>query len=434
MIFPEGCKLTTIGESAFESTNLREILLPDFVLSMGGSAMRYNYCLEKVSLGKVITSVPQSCFGNDNYITEMILPNTITTVNQGAFRECNAMQLDSLPSCLKTIGLGGFYGCNRIKINKWPETLTSIGEQACAGWHKMDSIVIPSHVTSIGSRAFLNCGKLKYAELPSCFYSIADNLFVGCPLEVLTLKSASVAEYNSSYPPVDNSIRGSITLRVPNYLVNYYKQDSYWYNFKEIEGFGTEEVDYWNIYRPCVLDAHNRYLETPDVKVNENASLKILGALPMDINNFIVDHGGPSSGMLQSNCENIAIKGTCSVRYYTEASKWYFVSLPFDMAVADLKVPSNMQYAIRYYDGANRAANGASGSWKNYTAEDIIPAGTGFIYRPASQDGLSSMRSIMNRSRTWCHTKSLPRCLLHTNRKIPPTKGGIDWKSLSDLL
>lgn len=396
MVFPEGCKLATIGEYAFYQTGLRELILPDSVQSIGQYAMSNNRHLEKVSLGKALTAVPKYCFDGCYYINQMTLPNTITTVNEQAFYNCGSMQLDSLPANLRTIGSHGFYGCGTIKIKNWPETLTTIGEQACAGWHKMDSIVIPSHVTSIGSSAFLNCGKLKYAELPSNFYSIPNSLFEGCPLETLVLKSASVAQYN--YYPVPTDRCGSVTLRVPNYLVNYYKQDPYWYNFKDIEGFGTEEVDLWRIYRPCVLDSHNRYAGSPDVNIMQDGSLKISGVLPMEINDFYVDHRGSSYGQLLSNCENIVIKGECSVHYYTEASKWYFISLPFDMAVADIKPGENVQYAIRYYDGANRATNGASGSWKNYTAEDVIPAGTGFIYQ-TSANGWTLFYAVDNESK-----------------------------------
>ena len=382
MIFPEGCKLTTIGERAFDATNLRELILPDSVQSIGQYAMYNNRHLEKVSLGKALTAVPKYCFDGCYYINQMTLPNTITTVNEQAFYECGSMQLDSLPANLKTIENRGFYGCGTIKIKKFPETLTTIGEEACAGWHSMDSIVIPSSVTSIGTRAFYSCGKLQYAELPSYFYSIPDRLFQDCPLETLVLKSASVAQYNSSGYPVSTDRCESVTLRVPNYLVNYYKQDPYWYHCKEIEGFGTEEVDRWDIWRPVVLDSHNRYAGSPDIRIYENGSQKISGALPMEINNFIIDHGGSNYGQILSNCESISIKGDCSVHYYTDASKWYFISLPFDMAVSEIKpTDSSVQYAIRYYDGANRAANGASGSWKNYTEDDVIPAGTGFIYQ-----------------------------------------------------
>lgn len=399
MIFPEGCKLTTIGERAFDATNLRELILPDSVQTMGQYAMYSNRQLEKASLGKVLTVVPEYCFAYCYYMYQMTLPNTITTVNEYSFNECVSMKLDSLPANLKTIGAHGFYGCNNIKIKEWPETLTTIGEQACAGWHSMDSIVIPSHVTSIGSATFLNCGRLKYAELPSNFYNIPGTVFEGCPLETLVLKSASVALYSSPWYPVPTDRCGSVTLRVPNYLVNYYKQDSYWYNFKEIEGFGTEEVDVWNIYRPCVLDSHNRYAGNPDIHIYENGLQKISGALPMEINNFIIDHGGSNYGQILSNCESISIKGDCSVHYYTDASKWYFISLPFDMAVSEIKpTDSSVQYAIRYYDGANRAANGASGSWKNYTEDDVIPAGTGFIYQ-TSKNAWTFFYAVDNESK-----------------------------------
>ncbi|MCM1313102.1 MAG: leucine-rich repeat domain-containing protein [Bacteroides sp.] len=430
LYFPEGCQLKTIGAHSMGCNNLREVILPDSVQSIGEYAMDDNFHLKKVSLGKALTTIPKYCFQDDYYIEEMILPNTITVVDEYAFQncyamkcfcndddiienmmpnaittikkygfnECRAMQLDSLSANLQTIAEYGLYGCNTIKIKKWPETLTTIGQYAFAYCWEIDTLVIPNHITSLGQNAFQYCTGIKYAELPSRFYTIANSLFVGCNLETLTLNTASVAEYNSTYPPVDNNKRGSITLRVPNYLVNYYKQDSYWYNFKEIEGFSTDNVDLWDIYRPCVLDAHNRYLGTPDVNVYENASLKITGALPMDINNFMIDHGQPNSGQFQSNCENIAIKGDCKLRYWTEANRWYFISLPFDMAVADLEVPSNMQYAIRYYDGANRAANGASGSWKNYTSEDIIPAGTGFIYQ-TSVAGWTHFHSLDNETK-----------------------------------
>ncbi len=65
----------------------------------------------------------------------------------------------------------------------------------------------------------------------------------------------------------------------------------------------------------------------------------------------------------------------------TEAKKWYFVSLPFDLDVSRITPGDGAQYAIRYYDGAGRAANGKSGNWKNVDRTSIIPAGTGFIFQ-----------------------------------------------------
>ncbi len=69
------------------------------------------------------------------------------------------------------------------------------------------------------------------------------------------------------------------------------------------------------------------------------------------------------------------------VSLYTPKNRWYFFSLPFDMKISDIThSAADVQYKIGYYDGGNRAANGATGSWKTFDKEnDVIPAGTGFI-------------------------------------------------------
>lgn len=82
-----------------------------------------------------------------------------------------------------------------------------------------------------------------------------------------------------------------------------------------------------------------------------------------------------------SNCGNIKVNGKVQVSLYTRKNYWYFFSLPFDMKISDIThSAASVQYKIGYYDGGNRAANGATGSWKTFDKEnDVIPAGTGFI-------------------------------------------------------
>ena len=83
-----------------------------------------------------------------------------------------------------------------------------------------------------------------------------------------------------------------------------------------------------------------------------------------------------------NNCDKVTASGDNRLDYWTEAKRWYFISLPFDLDVSRITPwSSGVQYAIRYYDGAGRAANGKSGNWKNVDRTGIIPAGTGFIYQ-----------------------------------------------------
>ena len=84
----------------------------------------------------------------------------------------------------------------------------------------------------------------------------------------------------------------------------------------------------------------------------------------------------------QSPLLPLAQEGELKLDYYTKAKKWYFISLPFDLDIAKITHDvAGTQYAIRSYDGAARAINGATGNWKNIDRTTTIPAGTGFIFQ-----------------------------------------------------
>ena len=97
--------------------------------------------------------------------------------------------------------------------------------------------------------------------------------------------------------------------------------------------------------------------------------------------NLDVDCPSEAYAQISSATDAVTIKGDVSERIYTQGMTWNFLSLPFDCDLSRLEVEDGSAYAIRYYDGASRAANNvASGNWKNYGKRDIIPMGTGFIY------------------------------------------------------
>ena len=74
------------------------------------------------------------------------------------------------------------------------------------------------------------------------------------------------------------------------------------------------------------------------------------------------------------------------------------ISLPFDFTVGEVTNDANAKLAIRYYDGASRAVDGAKGNWKNYAAEDVIKAGTGFIVQASAATTLT-FRAMDNESK-----------------------------------
>lgn len=373
---------TSIGEYAFFRTHLKNVILPDSLTTLGKYAFAYNYQAEHIDLGKKIENIPEWAFAF-NYYSKFNLPNTIKIINDDGFRDCREMELDSLPSALTTIGNLAFSGCWKLKA-KFPDGVTSIGDDAFRYNYALDTLYMPKNVPSYGTTPFGDCKNLKYAVMPTGKYS-AGSVFPNCTsLNRLRLESPTVVSCTHIGPNISN-----ITLEVPAFLVNSYKLDSYWYNAKAIEGFDTSEITEWTINNPLVLN-HERMNGNPSMIIKGNGSrlpsLKINGDSDQQINDLQI--GGSMNnyvnypGQILSNCDHVTVNGDVSVDLESNGKYWYFFSLPFDIKVSEI-VPhgTDVQFAVRYYDGANRAANGASGSWKNYNMDDVIPAGTGFIFQ-----------------------------------------------------
>ena len=399
--FPQSC--TKISGSAFLGSHITEAILSDNLEEIGdnskpnaygyGGASPYNYdnhafnyChqLKKVSLGSKLKSVNCATFSGCTVMQEINMPNCITNIYDYAFSGCSSLQI---------VTFGDDSNTNENQPVIFPEGLKTIGGYAFSGCKSLYSINVPSSVTSIGSYAFNGCAGLVSAELGANVYSLynSNSIFAGCSsLRTLRLNSPTVVKVNESNSesnrPIENSYRANITLQVPAFAVNNYKLDQYWYNFKVVEGFETEEVSYWPVNGSLVLN-RERFGGCPDLTIAANGSLKINGDAAQDFQDVTVNQNQSSyvDGCLLSNCDHITINGNLTLFYYMgtankNKNSWHFTSLPFDMKVGDIDA-KGAQLAIRTYDGANRAANGATGSWKKLTADDVIPAGTGFIFQ-----------------------------------------------------
>ena len=367
-----------VGKYAFNRSHVKELIMPDDMTDFYGGSDSYNcfgnmYWLEKLVLPKNLTRIPNYTFDCGYYISEAVMPEKLQTVGKYAFRDCCRMKA-TLPEGIKTVEESGFYNCDSLRL-PLPETLTTIGEYAFRYIDSFKSLVIPQSVTSIGEYAFANCPNMTNVELSVNQYSLANGVFRDCgKLKTVKLKSPTVTTISDTYPLNDIT---SVTIQVPHYLVNSYKLHSYWYNAKAIEPFDYSDVEYIPIHGNLTLN-HERFGGQPSIHIYRENSLKINGENDQKFNVIWINN----QGQLLNNCDNITAVGDNKMSYWTDAKKWYFVSLPFDLDMSRIyPETAGTQYAIRYYDGAGRAANGKSGNWKNVDRTGIIPAGTGFIYQ-----------------------------------------------------
>lgn len=396
--------LVNIGSNAFYHTNIRKAFLPESCLNLGNGIFNYCTLLEDVSISDKLKEIPSAMFYNCCGLKTFQLPSQLTTVNNSAFNNC-VLTAFELPESLTTIGSSAFRNTNQN------------GEK--------DKLIIPKNVVSIEAYAFADCTQYTSAELPVGYYNVNGIGILPTSIKTLRLNCPTVVKHPSAI--IDDNVKQNVTLQVPSFLVNSYKLDEYWYEFAAIEGFETDEINEWVLNSDLVLGARERLAGTPNIKINSIGSLKINGTDGMSINDLTIEIDPDNNvyGRIFSNADGVTTNGNLWMDFRAGTSnKWYFLSLPYNVKVSEIIFTNNNpRRAIRYYDGANRAANGASGSWKNFAEDDIIPAGTGFIFQ-VSEGGWWRIPTQVDESKEYLTSnKMFVKALAENNSNNASDKG-----------
>lgn len=382
---PEG--LTKIGDDAFVNAySLEYVGFPSTLESIGSWAFQYTSIISAILPDKC-TQIGRNAFSNCRFLKNVKLSDALTEIDDYTFDYCYELRTFKLPEMLKAIGQDAFRYCSYIAFD-FPESLKSIGYCAFQNTNRYGEkaeLILPKNVSSIGQWAFTD-SKYTYAEIPVSFYALEyKEYFLPSTVTTIRLNCPTVIGRKSSTARiVSDSDRPNITLQVPSFLVNAYKLDDYWYNFGKIEGFSTAEIDEWVINDALVLGARDRFEGNPSIEINTGGSLKINGTDGMSVADlsFKISPYGAIYGQMFSNADDVTVSGKLWNEFYTYKNQWYFMALPYNIKVSDIiSASSTAKRAIRYYDGAHRAENGATGSWTDYGQDDIIPAGTGFIFQ-----------------------------------------------------
>lgn len=399
--------LLDIGKNSFYNSYVETIGLPLTLETIGNDAFAYSMLTEAI-LPDGIKSIGRESFAYCKFLKKVDYPDSLVYTPDYGFRYCYNLKTVLLSENIARIGSGTFYGCSSLNL-RLPSNIEFIDYDAFANT-AIDSLFFENDIVfGAGSNTystFYDCDKLVYAELPSSFYSVdAQSLISYCDnLKTLVLKSPTVVggKYKSNFL---NGCPTDVIIKVPSFLVNSYKLDEYWYNYK-IEGFNTGDIKDWTLNGNLVMNARERFDGKPNLTINKSGSIKLNGdavqvfdSLYTTSYNYYSGTSSDAFARILVNNDATSIEGEYKHNYYVKGKYWFFVSLPFDFKVSDVTADTEgTKFVFRYYDGASRAANGASGNWKNYTDDAVITAGTGFIVQ-ASADCWLTFTALDNESK-----------------------------------
>lgn len=400
--------LKTIGDYAFYNCSLQNVVIPEGVTEIGYYAFSSNsgydyiydengyhmydengnylikyYCkLNSVSLPSTLRSIGTYAFSYQRYLNTVTIADGLTNIPDYAFYYCTGLTNLRLPSTLQSIGSNAFYSCSSLK-----------------------KVELPDAVTTINSYAFNYCSNLEEVVLPSMLKAI-NYPFQSCnKLTRMTCKSI--------VPPYANSnIMGGnerqCTLTVPNLSVNVYKQTSYWDQFnivgvdilpETIIISDTYKMNWPELisasYKPNIIINDWNLQRFGSLIVNGNSTLSV-GQLTIKYdpntarNNSYYENGNYTHNRFAyaSLINNANMRAdNITTEFWMKANTWEFLTIPYDVKVSDIRENfAGTPLVIRKYDGEKRAAGLTNETWVDMTADSILQAGQGYIWRSASTD------------------------------------------------
>ena len=127
--------LKSLGRQALTGTSITTITIPktvetlDAYPSLSGYSFAYKATkLKKAIFAEGIQTIPAGAFMENTSITEVVIPNSVTTIGGSAFKKCTGLTNSSLdlPDSITTIGDSSFDGCTGLTSIMLPPKVTTI--------------------------------------------------------------------------------------------------------------------------------------------------------------------------------------------------------------------------------------------------------------------------------------------------------------------
>ena len=171
--------LITIGEEMFYQSDLRSVVIPTNVTTVGYSAFKRCSSLTTVTFEK---ESQLKTIGGDYYY--------------GAFSDCTALTSIEIPASVETIGNTAFSDCSSLATVTFEKgsRLKTIGNNAYYRCISLTSIEIPASVETIEKKAFMHCSSLATVtfEKGSQLKTIAGDSYDGAFSDCTALTSIEI--------------------------------------------------------------------------------------------------------------------------------------------------------------------------------------------------------------------------------------------------
>lgn len=145
--------------------------------------------LQSIVLPMGLTGIGESAFATTP-LAEMVFPSTLKTIEMGAFSNCDALEAIEFPDGVELLGSHAMDDCANLTMVKIGQGIKTIPEAAFARCGQLAVVEIAA-VEEIGHAAFSGCESLKSMSFPATLTKIGNNAFEQSGIESVDLSACS---------------------------------------------------------------------------------------------------------------------------------------------------------------------------------------------------------------------------------------------------
>lgn len=434
--------VTYIADDAFYDSDdwaakthfeLREIVLPQSLKTIGKNAFYNNYYLQKIDIPAGVTEIGRGAFAKCQNLSDITIRGENTFLHGGAFGEKSGYSVGAFAGKLSELYQQWLYDDSASDFFIWqgqlldyrgtsktpviPDTVTVIG--ASAFWRSdITGVTIPSSVKLIGASAFYECASLTSVDIPSSVARIDDSAFSGCTgLTSVTLHEGLQVIGDGAF----RECTGLTSLDLPDGLTTL--EDAALYDCENIERFSfpkslTDMEDssiYTSKWYEGLADGTELYCGSVFLgckgkkypsKLTVRPGTKMVRIDEKD------DLDGVNELILPDGLESLSITAGCgSITKLTVPESVHYINLRKLAHLTDLKLPTTAVLEESCFDGCYQIKNltipkgntTLKGLSVGRTAHVVLPddvlevrgpISNGDPYRYDNKDGNSNLKSI----------------------------------------
>lgn len=213
----KGKKVVSIGESAFEETNIKSVVIPAYVTKIETAAFKGCKKLEKVTINGKVELINDNAFYDCDALTEIALPASVKTIGATPFGDCDKLEKIDVEQNGNYVFENGVLftadkttACLALKNTdlsdyEFPQEVQNFSSFFFFGREELTSIELPEGMKVIDNSLFALCSNLKDVKIPEGVTRINSSAFLGCvSIDKLYVPESVKSFEKFCFPVVEN--------------------------------------------------------------------------------------------------------------------------------------------------------------------------------------------------------------------------------------